>query len=715
MASNSDLQVGVSFDMNDVTKGVSKVGTTIKSGLSALGNVGSAALTGVKNLAVGVTAATAATTAAVTGLSAAVTSAINDVADYGDNIDKMSQKMGMSAETYQEWDSVMRHSGLTMETMQASMKTLANAAETGNEAFAALGITQEQIASMSQEELFEATIAGLQNVEDTTQRTYLAGKLLGRGATELGALLNMSAEETQAMRDRVHELGGVMSDEAVKASAKFKDSMQDLNTAFTGIKNRMVSELIPGATQVSDGLQEILIGNVEEGSALVQKGMTDIIDKLAEIGPKIIDIAKTVFKAFISSLPSILSKLQDVGGDIINTILSSISQNGPAISNFLFNMLRNAVTNLSNMITTLVPIIADTVTNFITYMIEFLQSQDFANIIETVKTTAMNIFTKAFELIVEYVPQLAQMAFNMLNTVITNATEMLRGSDFSNVVNTILDVIKSIVGFLMENLPELFSNLLNFVVELVSTLIRSIDLASIIASIGDIIGMIIDALPDFFDGILNAIFTLIDTIIDMIINTDWGAVFEQLITTLGTLFLKLGEALLEMAGNALGRIWEFITTTDWLALGQSIVDGIINGLAGFGDAIVDTLTSGITGGIEGLMDLLGIHSPSRVMFGIGQNITQGLINGLESKERGLISATDGISKILSDGMLLDTSLSASSLMAASYSGSTIQNTSITQTYTVGNLDVTNNKAATTAIDELCSALQIYSSQKPTFA
>ena len=84
------------------------------------------------------------------------------------------------------------------------MKTLANAATTNSAAFKELGISQKDLANMSQEQLFEATIAGLQNVEDTTQRTYLAGKLLGKGATELGALLNTSAEETQAMRDRVH-------------------------------------------------------------------------------------------------------------------------------------------------------------------------------------------------------------------------------------------------------------------------------------------------------------------------------------------------------------------------------------------------------------------------------------------------------------------------------------------------------------------------------
>ena len=159
----------------------------------------------------------------------------------------------------------------------------------------------------------------------------------------------------------------------------------------------------------------------------------------------------------------------------------------------------------------------------------------------------------------------------------------------------------------------------------------------------------------------------------------------------------------------------FGTPEQFVAIGNEIINGLIEGLSGLGDALIGAFRSGAEQAYNDFINFWHIGSPSKLMFDVGKNITQGLINGLDSKERGIINATDDINKILSDGMMLDTSLSASSLMAASYSGSTIQNTNITQTYTVGNLDVTNNKAATNAIDELCSALQIYSNQKPVFA
>ena len=177
-----DLMAKLTLDSSEYDSGLddaegkaSSFGSRLKSGFGVVTKAGVAT----------VAAAAAVGTAAVGAFAKAATT----TAAYGDTIDKMSQKMGMSAQAYQEWDAVMQHSGTSMETMKSGMKTLANAVEKGNAAFERIGLTQQQIASMSQEDLFAATIAGLQNVESETERTYLAGQLLGRGATELGALL----------------------------------------------------------------------------------------------------------------------------------------------------------------------------------------------------------------------------------------------------------------------------------------------------------------------------------------------------------------------------------------------------------------------------------------------------------------------------------------------------------------------------------------------
>lgn len=181
---------------------------------------------------------------------AGISKIISKTADLGDTIDKMSQKLGMSAKAYQEWDFIMEHSGASIDSMTTAMKTLASSAVTGKDALAELGITQADVAHMSQEELFSRTIAGLQGVTDTTRRTYLAGQLLGRGATELGALLNRSAEDTDNMRRRLEELGGVMSDRGVKNAAAYKDAITDIKAAFKGIYNTLAENVLPVLTKL---------------------------------------------------------------------------------------------------------------------------------------------------------------------------------------------------------------------------------------------------------------------------------------------------------------------------------------------------------------------------------------------------------------------------------------------------------------------------------
>lgn len=268
--------------------------------------------------------AIAAVTTATAGMTKALVDGVGSVASYGDNIDKMSQKMGMSAQAYQEWDAIMQHSGTSIESMQAGMKTLANAVENGNKAFERLGMSQEEIANMDQEELFSATITALQNVDNETERTYLAGQLLGRGATELGALLNTSAEDTEKMRQRVHELGGVMSDEAVKSAAAYQDSLQDMQTAFSGLSRNLLTNFMPSITTVMDGLTEIFSGNSESGVAMISDGLDSLIADMTDKLPQFIDVAFGIIDSLVTALIDNLPKLLEMGAELLAKLVAGI-------------------------------------------------------------------------------------------------------------------------------------------------------------------------------------------------------------------------------------------------------------------------------------------------------------------------------------------------------------------------------------------------------
>ena len=329
-------------------------------------NFGEAAKKAGQIAAAGFAAVAAAVVAVVKGLGDLIT----ETAEYGNNVDKMSQKMGITAEAYQEWDFIMEHCGTSMESLKSSMKTLATAAETGNAAFQKIGLTQQEIANMSQEELFAATIAGLQDVEDVTERTYLASQLLGRGATELGPLLNMTAEETEQMKQRVHELGGVMSDEGVKAAAAFEDSLQDMKTAMNGIKRSLAGEFLPSVTKAMDGFTEILIGNTEEGLAMVKEGTDELIQVLNEMLPTFIEIGGQIivdlFTGIVENLPELVPAIVEVVLKLVDTLIENL----PMIIEAAMQIIIAIIKGIAEALPDLIPKIVEVVLTIVETLID---------------------------------------------------------------------------------------------------------------------------------------------------------------------------------------------------------------------------------------------------------------------------------------------------------------------------------------------------------
>lgn len=249
-------------------------------------------------------------------------SGVANVAAIGDNIDKASQKLGISAKAYQEWDAILQHSGASIDSMGIGMKTLANKALEGSDAFKKLGISQKKAASMSREELFSKTITALQNVQDANQKAALAQELFGRSAMELGPLLNTSAEDTQAMREQVNALGGVLSDEAVKASAAYQDSLQDMTTAIDGFKRGFFAKFLPSLTKIMDGIGGIF--STGKGKVKLKRGVAAFVDTLTTEGPKFlakgVEIAATIGEGIIKAIPKAAENIAGMLGKGLNRI-----------------------------------------------------------------------------------------------------------------------------------------------------------------------------------------------------------------------------------------------------------------------------------------------------------------------------------------------------------------------------------------------------------
>lgn len=303
----------------------------------------------------GVVAAVAAAGKAIVDFGNEAAEAIKETAEYGDSIDKMSQKIGISAEAYQEWDAVMQHSGTSISTLQGAMRTLTKQVESGSEAFKQLGISEQEVAELSKEDLFSRVIEGLQGMEEGSERAYLAQQLLGRGASEYGALLNTSAEATQEMKDRVHELNGVMSTEAIQASAAFQDQLQDMNTALDGLKRNITNEFLPSIAEVMNGLADIFSGDYDEGVNRISEGIDGFVERFNELPSKISDVGKNIISSLGEAIIQNIPDLTSVGADVINFMITTLVDNAPMLVESAFTMVSTLAKGISDNLPELVP------------------------------------------------------------------------------------------------------------------------------------------------------------------------------------------------------------------------------------------------------------------------------------------------------------------------------------------------------------------------
>lgn len=524
---------------------------------------------------------------------------MSEIAEYGDNIDKMSQKMGLSAQAHQEWDAIMQHSGTSIESLQAGMKTLANAVENGNGAFERLGITQEQIASMNNEDLFSATITALQNVENETERTYLAGQLLGRGATELGALLNTSAEDTEAMRQRVHELGGVMSDEAVKAAAAYQDSLQDMQTAVTGLGRGILSDLMPGLTKLMDGFTSLVTGEENAGD-LIKDGVGSIADSVKNSIGSVTTVAQTIIPVLVDAVVQTLPVIGELGGEILTVLVDAITENLPSIVSAGTILLVQLVNGLISA----TPKLISAVPSIISALVAAI-SDNLPALLESGGELLDFLTNGILGAIPEMIAKLPEVINGILNFITSNLPGFLDKG---------VELLEKFAFGILEYIPQLVAQLPAIIRSITEFITQNFPL--ILKKGGELLGKLLA-------GILGAIPE---------IAVQLPAVISAIVDA-----LKAGwEMLKEAGGYLLEGLWNGISDKiGWL---KSKVTGV-----------VDTIKGWFTGS-SGFDE----HSPSKWANQVFRYVMEGGGEGLEEGLPGLMGNVSNVVDSVKNGMQFGT-------------------------------------------------------------
>lgn len=582
-------------------------------------------------LATGITAASATIAAAVTAATAAAVTvgkefieAANDVAAYGDEVDKTSQKLGISAQAYQEWDYVMQLAGTDMSSMTTGFKTLTNHiadATAGSEdaiaMFESVGISLTDLQNMSTEDIFAATVAGLQEMEEGADRSALAVDLFGKSGQNMAALFNMTNEETEEAIALANEYGMVMSDDAVQASADYTDALTTLEKTFTGLKNNLMSQFLPSITTVMDGLSAIFAGD-KTGITAIKSGIEELVGNISAISPQLFELASAIITSLLAGfgpmLPSVVESIFSFINEALITLTGLLPQLMPVITTGLQSVLSILLDSTPLIISSLLTLITDLVT--------WLASGD--NITRFVNGL--------IELVGEIASQLSVVLPVILPALVQIVTELASALTNADNIGILVAAVLEVAAAIFVALVECVPVLIDFTIDTL------LNLADIIADglefiMPYIISFATNALNTFKswgENVKNAITNFINNVRTSI--TTW---LTNLRTSFSTAFTTIQTKISEIVNKAKNLVSNIITTISELpskviSIGQNLVEGLWNGINnkitwvknkiwGMGSQITSAIKS-----------VFGIASPSKVFAEVGDFLAQGLGVGFES-------------------------------------------------------------------------------------
>lgn len=465
---------------------------------------------------------------AVVGAGTALVEMANDASKTADEIDKMSQKIGMSAEGYQEWSYIMEQNGMDVDKLQTGMKTLVtqmDKVKDGNadaiNTFKELGVEvlNADGSMRSQEEVMNDTIRALAEMGNTAERAKLQTELFGKAGTEMAPMLNQGAAAIDDLKQRAHDLGLVMSDEAVKTGVEYGDLSNDLQKSFGMLKTNLGSALFPVLNQVIHKLIEFMPTIQQMGEKLGPVAST-FIEKLI---PPLADLAEQLLPVLLDSIGEILPMLGDIANSIVPVLVDIITELTPILVQIIQQIL---------------PVVADLLKLILPIVSALLQAI----------TPILGAVLKLLSPLLELISAILTPILELLNVLLEPLLKIL---------DIILVPMINILGYMLEPLTQLLSMILEPMLE--------------------ILGEIISPLLKILGDCLEPIFQLIQD------AYEWAApVFTNVLKWLGDFFEFVISSIKENVGPVLQGAWDFLKGFASFFM-QTFVDTFKRGVQTIGD------------------------------------------------------------------------------------------------------------------------------------
>lgn len=577
-----------------------------------------------------------------------------------------------------------------VETLSGKLKNgLATAAKIGG---AAVGAAATGIAKLTKESIdgyaeYEQLVGGVETLfKDNANKVAIhanwAFQTVGLSANEYmetvtgfsAALLASLGNDTEAaaekadvavtdMADNANKMGSSMESiqNAYQGFAKQNYTMLDnLKLGYGGTKEEM-ERLLENATKLS-GVEYDISSYADIVDAIhVIQGEMGISGRTAEeaaaiyerTGRQVSEQLGTTAKEADSTIQGSMASLKAAWENMVTGFISGEDWDPGIMVENVIATLETAAKNVAPRISQALKGMSDFISSAAGTIIPMAITTITDNL-PALMQAAVSLVSALVQGIIDNLPAITQATLNIIVFLVDGLTENL-----PTLIDTIVQITITIAQMLTS--PDFLTKLIDAAILLIVTLAQGlIDaipqlIAAIPLIIGNLIAAIVAELPSIIAMGVDLLFALIDGIIQCIpelvaaIPTLIIAFINGLVNNLDKIILAGPQIIISLITGLIGAIPELIASVprvimaivdtirnyDWASIGKNIVEGLKNGIANMWSNIKNWFKDKVNGLVGGIKDALGIHSPSKVFAGIGENMALGLGQGWEDEIDGV--------------------------------------------------------------------------------
>ena len=246
-------------------------------------------------------------TVPILGAVSALTAFSVKAAYTADEIGDTAEKIGLSAEAFQEWNHTATILGVSTERMERAfvkVNGILGDIATGNadkyaESLALIGLSLDDLEGKNTDEAFNLIRDALSEVEDEAVRLGVANDLLSeRVAADIIPVLTQEASTINDLRNEARELGIVTNEQAAQAG-EFTDALDRTKQAVSSLGIDLASTLLPVIQELIIKVRDNVIptlkdwidkwNNMDSGTKKIIATLTGLV---AAIGPVLSVVGK---------------------------------------------------------------------------------------------------------------------------------------------------------------------------------------------------------------------------------------------------------------------------------------------------------------------------------------------------------------------------------------------------------------------------------------